>query len=66
MHAAILHHDGNESWSTFDAKLKLLLVIMPNSEQHGLAAHVLEEIFLDAVQEIGMKRSLKKTGSRAC
>ena len=46
--------------------LKLLLVRMPNSELHELAAHVFEEIFLDAAQEIGMKRSLKKTGSRAC
>lgn len=59
-------HELPITWSTFDATLKLLLIRIPRSEPHEVAAHLFEEVFLDAVQDVGMKRSLIKTGSVTC
>ena len=58
--------EWSKNWSTFDSKLKLLLARMPVSEPHEQAAQVFEEVFLEAVEKIGMKRSLSKTGSKTC
>ena len=48
------------NWSSFDANLNLLLIRMPALLPHENAAHVFNEIFLEAVQPI---RSLRLLGS---
>ena len=56
----------SKNWSTFDSKLKLLLARMPVSEPHEQVAQVFGEVFLEAVEKVGMKRSLSKTGGKTC
>ena len=49
--------------SSFDANLNLLLIRMPALLPHESAAHVFNEIFLDAVQPTGLKYRLQLLGS---
>ena len=51
------------NWSSFDANLNLLLIRMPALLPHESAAHVFNEIFLDAVQPTGLEYSLQLLGS---
>ena len=47
------------SWDSYDAHLQLLLVKMTKSPAHETASIIFHNIFLDAVEPNGLKRSLK-------
>lgn len=51
------------SWDSYDAHLQLLLVRMTKSPAHGTASMTFHNIFLEAVEPTGLKRSLKEIGS---
>lgn len=51
------------SWDSYDAHLQLLLVRMTNLPAHETASLTFHNIFLEAVEPTGLKRSLKQIGS---
>lgn len=51
------------SWNSYDAHLQWLLVRMTKSPAHETASMTFHSIFMEAVEPIGLKRSLKGIGS---
>lgn len=51
------------SWDSYDAHLQLLLVRMTKSPAHETASVTFHDIFLEAVEPTGLKRSLREIGS---
>lgn len=53
-------------WTSYDASLALLLVNMPISQTHEVAATNFHDLLLEAVEPMGLKHALRKLGGATC
>ncbi|KAL2827514.1 hypothetical protein BDW59DRAFT_143902 [Aspergillus cavernicola] len=56
-------HGPFSCWCSYDPKLELLLIKMPESTTHAVAAHTFHDMLIRAAQPTGMELALRPLGS---